>query len=208
MKAAAVIVAAGSGARFGGPKHTLRLGDVELWQRSVDAFGAAGIQKIVVVGDVPGGIPGGQRRRDSVALGLAALSAGTDWVLVHDAARPLITADLVERVLERCAVGDVDGVIPAIPVVDTIKRVAGESVVATVDRSELVSVQTPQAFRLSVLREAHAVDGVDATDDATMVERIGGTVVHVMGDEKNLKITVPEDLKVARAHLNTAADDD
>jgi 2-C-methyl-D-erythritol 4-phosphate cytidylyltransferase len=207
MKTAAVIVAAGSGTRFGGTKHDVLLDGIELWQRSVDVFDAVGIDEIVVVGDVPGGIPGGPRRRDSVALGLAALSSDADWVLVHDAARPLVTAELVERVLERCVVGDTDGVIPAIPLVDTVKRVDGESVIATVDRSLLVSVQTPQAFRLSVLRSAHLRDGSDATDDATMVERIGGTVVHVMGEVRNLKITVPEDLAVARSYANAEVDD-
>jgi 2-C-methyl-D-erythritol 4-phosphate cytidylyltransferase len=202
MRTAAVIVAGGSGTRFGRPKHKLLLGDVELWQRSVDAFRVADIDEVVVVGDVPGGVPGGARRRDSVARGLSAVSAQIDWVLVHDAARPLVSVDLIERVLERSAVGDVDGVIPAIPVADTIKQVDGELVLGTIDRSSLVSVQTPQAFRLSTLLDAHARDQLDATDDAGMVERVGGTVVHVMGDKMNLKITVPGDLTLARAHLS------
>jgi 2-C-methyl-D-erythritol 4-phosphate cytidylyltransferase len=207
MRAAAVIVAAGSGTRFGSLKHKLLLDDIELWQRSVDVFVAAEVSEIVVVGDVPGGIPGGPRRRDSVAHGIAALSGEIDWVLVHDAARPLITVELIERVLERSSVGDVDAVIPAISLVDTVKRVDGETVVTTVDRSNLVAVQTPQAFRLSVLRQAHEADDADATDDAAMVEGIGGTVVHVKGDAKNLKITVPEDLAVARAQLRVLVDD-
>ena len=197
-----MIVAGGSGTRFGRPKHTLLLGDVELWKWSVSAFRVAGIDEVVVVGDVPDGIPGGVRRRDSVASGLSAVSDEIDWVLVHDAARPLVTVDLIERVLERSSVGDVDGVIPAIPVADTIKQVDGELVLGTIDRSSLVSVQTPQAFRLSTLLDAHARDQLDATDDAAMVERIGGTVVHVMGDRMNLKITVPGDLTLARAHLS------
>jgi 2-C-methyl-D-erythritol 4-phosphate cytidylyltransferase len=207
MRVAAVVVAAGSGTRFGSPKHKLLLDDIELWQRSVDAFAAAGVTEIVVVGDVPGGIPGGPRRRDSVANGIAELSGDIDWVLVHDAARPLITVELIERLLERSSVGDVDAVIPAISLADTVKRVDGETVVTTVDRSNLVAVQTPQAFRLSVLRHAHEADDADATDDAAMVEGIGGTVVHVKGDAKNLKITVPEDLAVARAQLRMLVDD-
>ena len=206
MRTAAVIVAAGSGTRFGRPKHSALLADIELWQRSVDAFVVAGTDQIVVVGDVPGGLAGGPRRRDSVAIGLAAVVPDTEWVLVHDAARPLITAVLIARVMERSLVGDVDGVIPAIPVTDTIKRVDGESVLETVDRSTLVSVQTPQAFRLSVLREAHSADQTDATDDAAMVERQGGTVVQVMGDPMNFKITVPEDLVLASAYLRAATD--
>ena len=206
MRTAAVIVAAGSGTRFGRPKHSALLADIELWQRSVDAFVVAGTDQIVVVGDVPGGLAGGPRRRDSVAIGLAAVVPDTEWVLVHDAARPLITAELIARVRERSLAGDVDGVIPAIPVTDTIKRVDGESVLETVDRSTLVSVQTPQAFRLSVLREAHSADQTDATDDAAMVERQGGTVVQVMGDPMNFKITVPEDLVLASAYLRAATD--
>jgi 2-C-methyl-D-erythritol 4-phosphate cytidylyltransferase len=208
MKTAAVIVAAGSGTRFGGPKHNLLLDGVELWRRAADVFEAAGITNVVVVGDVPGGVPGGFRRRDSVQRGLDALPADVDCVLVHDAARPLVTVGLIERLVQRFAIGDVDGVIPAVPLVDTVKRVDGEAVVATVDRSALVSVQTPQAFRLSSLRSAHAVDDADATDDASMVERNGGTVVQVMGDAKNLKITLPDDLVVARAHMKSMADHD
>ncbi|MCL1593844.1 MAG: 2-C-methyl-D-erythritol 4-phosphate cytidylyltransferase [Actinomycetia bacterium] len=206
MRTAAVIVAAGSGTRFGRPKHNALLAGVELWQRSVDAFIAAGTDQIVVVGDVPGGLAGGPRRRDSVAIGLAAFAPDTEWVLIHDAARPLITAELIARVRERSLVGDVDGVIPAIPVTDTIKHVDGETVLTTVDRSTLVSVQTPQAFRLSVLREAHSADQLDATDDAAMVERQGGTVVQVMGDPMNFKITVPDDLVLATAYLRAVAD--
>ncbi len=171
-------------------------------------FTAAGISNVVVVGDVPGGIPGGSRRRDSVERGLDALPADVDCVLIHDAARPLVSVDLIQRLLDRMADGDVDGVIPALPLVDTVKRVDGETVIATVDRSALVSVQTPQAFRLSSLRNAHIADEADATDDASMVERNGGTVVQVMGDAKNLKITVPDDLVVARAHLSSVADHD
>ena len=206
MRSAAVIVAAGLGTRFGHPKHSLMVGDAELWQRSVDAFTLAGIDQIIVVGDVPGGLPGGLRRRDSVSIGLAAVAPDTGWVLIHDAARPLVTAELIARVVERSVVGDVDGVIPAIPMADTIKRVGGESVLETVDRSALVSVQTPQAFRLSVLRDAHGADQEDATDDAAMVERNGGTVVWVMGDPTNLKITVPQDLALANAHLRAVVD--
>jgi len=201
MIVSAVIVAAGSGIRFGQPKHKLLLDDTELWQRSVATFRDAGIDECIVVGDVPGGILGGPRRRDSVARGLGALPPETEWVMIHDAARPLVTTSVIERVLSRLRVGDVDGVIPAIPLADTIKRVEGESVVDTVERSGLVSVQTPQAFRLSVLREAHAADGFDATDDAAMVERHGGAVVHVMGDPMNLKITVPADLELAVAYV-------
>ncbi|RLE16112.1 MAG: 2-C-methyl-D-erythritol 4-phosphate cytidylyltransferase [Actinobacteria bacterium] len=196
-----IVVAGGSGTRFGGPKHRQMLDGVELWQRSVDAFDAAGIEHIVVVGDVPGGIPGGSRRRDSVACGLGAVPDIADWVLIHDAARPLVTPQLIERVLARASMGDVDGVIPAVPVTDTLKRVQDEAVLATVDRNGLSTVQTPQAFRVPVLRAAHDSDITDATDDAGLVERADGTVVAVMGDPMNIKITNPGDLEIARVYL-------
>jgi len=202
----AIIVAGGSGVRFGGQKHRLLLEGIELWQRSVDAFKAAGIDDIVVVGDVPGGVPGGTRRRDSVAAGLAEVPDDVDWVLIHDAARPLVTPRLINRVLARVSVGDVDGVIPAIPLADTLKRVQGEKVVATIDRETLAAVQTPQAFAVSILRAAHESDALDATDDAGLVERADGTVVTVMGDPRNLKITVPGDLEIARAYVQVADD--
>lgn len=200
----AIIVAGGSGVRFGGQKHALLLDGVELWRRSVDAFRTAGVDNIVVVGEVPGGVPGGARRRDSVAAGMAEVPEDVEWVLIHDAARPLVTPQLISRVLARALVGDVDGVIPAIPVADTLKRVQGKRVLETVDRETLVAVQTPQAFALPVLRAAHGSDSSDATDDAGLVERANGTVVTVMGDPMNLKITVPRDLEIARAYVMVA----
>jgi 2-C-methyl-D-erythritol 4-phosphate cytidylyltransferase len=205
MTTTAIIVAGGSGTRFGRPKHKQKLYGIELWQRSVDVFRSVGIQQIVVVGDVPGGVHGGPRRRDSVVNGLAVVPQGTEWVLVHDAARPLVTAELIERVLERVLADDVDGVIPAVPLSDTIKRIDGEFVEATVDRSNLVAVQTPQAFRFATLADAHERDHEDATDDAALVERAGGTVVHVPGDPMNIKITYPVDLDVASALLAARA---
>ncbi|MEN8041855.1 MAG: 2-C-methyl-D-erythritol 4-phosphate cytidylyltransferase [Actinomycetota bacterium] len=208
MNPAAIVVAAGTGTRFGGPKHQQVLAGTPLWKRSVNVFDASGIEEIVVVGDVPGGIPGGRRRQDSVAAGLDALSDRPDWVIVHDAARPLVTEGLVERVLSRAAEGDVDAVIPSVPMTDTVKRVDGEIIVGTVDRDTLVTVQTPQAFRLTALRSAHMASSVDATDDAALVELAGGTVVHVNGDPMNIKITYPQDLVVAEALLSREATDE
>jgi 2-C-methyl-D-erythritol 4-phosphate cytidylyltransferase len=165
----------------------------------VDTFETAGVSNVVVVGDVPGGVPGGTRRRDSVAAGLAALD-DVDWVFVHDAARPLATVRLVDSLLEAMASGHADGVIPVVPVVDTLKRVDQETVVETVDRSHLVAVQTPQLFSADVLRAAHLVDADEGvTDDAGLVERLGGTVKTVVGDPGNIKITHPSDLDLARA---------
>jgi 2-C-methyl-D-erythritol 4-phosphate cytidylyltransferase/2-C-methyl-D-erythritol 2,4-cyclodiphosphate synthase len=174
---------------------------VPLWKRAVDALVVGGARTVVVVGDVPGGIPGGLRRRDSVGAGLAALPAGATHVLIHDAARPMATASLVRAVVERLAAGDVDGVIPGLPVGDTLKRVDGERVVTTVSRQGVIAVQTPQGFVIEALRAAHAADHDEATDDAQLVERNGGSVVYVPGESTNLKITYPEDLAVAEAWL-------
>lgn len=197
-----VVVAAGRGERFGGPKAAVLLGGVPLWKRAAECLLAGGVGSVVVVGDVPGGIPGGRRRRDSVAVGLAALPGDATHVLVHDAARALATPALVRAVSARLAAGDADGVVPAIPVADTLKRVEGERVVATVPRSGLMAVQTPQGFLVAALRAAHAGDDDDdATDDAQLVERHGGTVVVVPGEPANLKITYPEDVVLAEALL-------
>ncbi|MEX1207805.1 MAG: 2-C-methyl-D-erythritol 4-phosphate cytidylyltransferase [Acidimicrobiia bacterium] len=195
-----IVVAAGSGERFGAPKGAVKLGGRPLWEWSRDALLAGDTASVVVVG--AGGLEGGLRRRDSVARGLAALPDGATHVLVHDAARPLARPSLVRRVIDRLAVGDADGVVPVIPVRDTIKRVEGESVVETVERSALVAVQTPQGFLLESLRAAHAADDIDASDDALLIERWGGTVVTVPGEESNLKITFAGDLSIAEALLS------
>lgn len=198
MKFSAIVVAAGSGTRFGGPKHDLMLAGMPVWRHAVELFQSVDIDEIVVVGDVEGGIPGGARRRDSVAAGISAVSSTTDWVLVHDAARPVASTTLVRRVIDAARTTDADGVIPAMMVTDTLKEVAGSTVVATVDRSRIASVQTPQAFRLSILRRAHEVDpDLDATDDAGLIEHIGGTVVTVPGEQSNIKITFEGDLAIA-----------
>jgi len=200
---AAIIVAAGSGNRFGRSKHDLLLAGKPLWQWSRDAFQEAGAIEVVVVGDVPGGVDGGARRRDSVRAGLDALTSHPPIVLVHDAARPLVTVDLIGEVVAEIVRSGVDGVIPAVPVTDTIKRVSGSRITETVDRRDLVAVQTPQGFRTDALLAAHSASPLDdATDDASMIERSGGIVVTVDGDRTNLKITFPGDLATAEAILS------
>jgi len=197
---AAIIVAAGSGTRFGRSKHDLVLGGKPLWRWSVETFEEAGASEIVVVGDVPGGVPGGNRRRDSVRAGLDALTSGSPIVLIHDAARPLVGIDLIEAVVAAIAGTGVEGAIPVIPVTDTIKRVEASRVGETVDRSALVAVQTPQGFITQALMDAHRkLPSADVTDDATLVERNGGIVVIVDGDRANIKITFPGDLAMAEA---------
>lgn len=208
MRFAAIIVAAGSGSRFGGPKHALTLGGLPVWKHSVRLFESAGAEEIVVVGDVTGGIPGGDRRRDSVEAGLLAIRSDAEWVLIHDAARPLATVSLVARVLDAAGAPGVDGVIPAIAVTDTLKEVSGAAVVGTVDRNKLRAVQTPQAFRTEALVAAHRDDpDADATDDAGLIERMGGTVVTVDGETTNMKITYEGDLAVAELLLRRLNDE-
>jgi 2-C-methyl-D-erythritol 4-phosphate cytidylyltransferase len=141
-------------------------------------------------------IVGGERRRDSVAAGLVALD-GYDWAVVHDGARPFLTECLIHAGLEAARV--TGAAIAAVPVRDTIKQVRGEAVIATLPRSELWAVQTPQVFRADLLRQALDSTDEDVTDEAALVERIGGTVRVYRGDERNLKITTPADLDLARA---------
>lgn len=219
--AVAVVVAAGSGSRLGAavPKALVELEGVALVRRAVDALTEAGICEIVVT--IPEGLAGefavalagadgrvasvvgGATRQDSVRLGLAALTAPADAiVLVHDAARSLVPADTVRGVVAAVRDG-ADCVIPVIPVVDSVRRVTGPGN-EVVDRADLRAVQTPQAARLRVLRDAHALverDGVDVTDDATVCEYAGLRVTLVPGHRDALKITEPIDLVLARAIL-------
>ncbi len=198
-----ILLAAGRGTRFGRRKHDLEFGGLPLWQHSYRAMESAGVDPIVVVGDLDGAVPGGERRRDSVAAGLAQIPAAAGFVLVHDAARPLVAIDLITRVIDRLGRGDAAGVVPVVPVRDTIKRVVDGIVVETIDRSSLAAVQTPQGFDLAILRRAHESSDGDATDDASMVEALGEKVAVVDGDVLNLKVTYPADLAVAKALRST-----
>jgi 2-C-methyl-D-erythritol 4-phosphate cytidylyltransferase len=139
-------------------------------------------------------VPGGATRAESVRVGLGEVADDALVVLVHDAARPLVEEPLLERLLAPLSEGW-DGVVPALPVSDTVKRVAGDRVVETIDRSELVAVQTPQAFRAEALRKAFAGEVAGATDCASLVERSGGRVRVVEGDRRLVKVTTPEDLR-------------
>ena len=144
-------------------------------------------------------VAGGTSRSASVRAGLHALPPDAVAVAVHDAARPLAPAEVWDRVLAAVADG-ADAAVPVVPVTDTVKQVGADGSARTLDRSRLVAVQTPQAFRTAVLRAAH--DGEpEATDDAGLVEAAGGQVVLVAGDPTNLKITAPTDLLVAAALL-------
>jgi 2-C-methyl-D-erythritol 4-phosphate cytidylyltransferase len=197
-----IVVAAGSGARFGGAKQFLTVGDERLVDIAVRTASRASDRVVIVLPagtdwdgpPVAAAIAGGVTRADSVRAGLEAVPGSVDVVVVHDAARPLATDALFTAVIDAVRDG-ADGAVPGLPVADTIKRVEGERVVETVPRDGLVAVQTPQAFRAGALRAAHR-DRADGTDDAALVERDGGKVVVVPGDPDNVKVTAPDDLEL------------
>ena len=195
-----IVVAGGRGDRFGGPKQFELLGGEPLWEWARRSLIEGGVGNVIVVGAVDGAVEPGVRRRDSVAAGLAEVPDGVEHVLVHDAARPLATPALVQRVLVRLRRGDVAGVIPANAVRDATKRVEGERIVAAVDRDDLVTVQTPQGFVAAILRKAHATVEGDAADDAELVAGLDEAVVYVEGEVTNVKVTVPADLRLVEAN--------
>lgn len=206
----AIIVAAGGGTRFGAPKQFARLGGATVLDRALATARRCCDEAIVVLNDgAPWSPPeavtttvGGATRSESVSAGLALVPCDADIVVVHDAARPLASPHLWLAVIAAVRAG-ADAAIPALPVADTLKRVKGDRVVATVERVDLVAVQTPQAFRATALRDAHATDTRCDTDDAASVERTGGSVVTVPGEVRNFKITVATDLELAAAILET-----
>jgi 2-C-methyl-D-erythritol 4-phosphate cytidylyltransferase len=202
-----IVVAAGSGARFGGLKQFTDLGGRLVVEWACDAASAASDGLVLVVPPdrvSRGSVPGGATRAESVRCGLAAIPTDAAIVVVHDAARPFAGAELFDAVIAAVRAG-ADGAVPAIKVADTIKEVDSDGVVvATPDRARLVAVQTPQAFRADVLRRAHA-GGAEGTDDAALVEAVGATVVTVPGDPANRKITEAEDLEWARQRIDSGA---
>jgi 2-C-methyl-D-erythritol 4-phosphate cytidylyltransferase len=212
-----IVVGGGSGRRFGRPKQYEALDHRRVIDVSRDVAAACsdGVVLVVPAADAEreGGVSGGATRSASVRAGLAAVPDAADVICVHDAARPLASADIYRRVIDAVLDG-ADAAIPAIAVNDTIKTVDRSvdatadvwgSVVDTHDRDRLVAVQTPQAFRADRLRAAHR-SGSDATDDAGLVEAAGGVVVVVRGDPINRKITEPDDLAWARGRLAAEAE--
>jgi 2-C-methyl-D-erythritol 4-phosphate cytidylyltransferase/2-C-methyl-D-erythritol 2,4-cyclodiphosphate synthase len=223
MSVGVVIVAAGKGERLGGttPKQFLDLGGKTMLQRTVASFDRhAEIDEIVVVlppdliavgPDRIGPtsrtcrvVGGGARRQDSVRQGLGALSSSVDIVLVHDAARPFVEADLITRVIDAARAHGT--VVPAIQARDTVKRLpAGESIVhETIAREEIWLAQTPQGFRRAIIEETARIstNGEVATDDVSLAERLGYPVTVVEGSARNVKVTTEQDLAAARALFN------
>lgn len=219
----AVIVAAGSASRMGGiDKVMANLGGEPMILRTVRAFqNCDAIISIVIVtredlirpisglcrdmGKVVAVVAGGSSRQESVHLGLNALPKGMKLAAVHDGARPLISWQVIDRVVR--AANTYGAAAPAIPVKDTIKVVSGGLVKETPDRSTLMAVQTPQVFDFDLLRGAlkkAEEDGAAVTDDCSAVERTGMKIKIVEGDERNLKVTTPMDLKIAELLLEEA----
>ncbi|MDI6894061.1 MAG: 2-C-methyl-D-erythritol 4-phosphate cytidylyltransferase [Bacillota bacterium] len=217
----AILAAAGQGERLGlGPKALVPLAGLPLLAWALQSLRGSGlVEEVAVVvppgaeeevghrvRDLPGEagavctvVPGGAHRQESVSRGLAALSPAVRWVVVHDVARPLATADLVVRVVE--AAREAGAALAAVPVVDTLKE-GGATVRRTVPREGMWQAQTPQAFRRDLLEEAHRrarVEGYLGTDDSVLVERLGHPVRLVSSSRDNLKVTVAEDLELAES---------
>ncbi|MBW9111362.1 2-C-methyl-D-erythritol 4-phosphate cytidylyltransferase [Microbacterium ureisolvens] len=218
-----IVVAAGSGTRLGAgaPKAFVGIDGRSILRHVLEGVFAAPLAQVVIVApagregdalsealatagdrrDLVSVVAGGDTRQGSVAAGLAALWADVEVVLVHDAARALTPAEVFERVIAAVD-GGAAGAIPVLPVIDTIKRVAGDEIVAAVDRAELAAAQTPQGFRRDVLDEAYDAAVADFTDDAALVADAGHAVAAVPGHPLAFKITTAADLDRAR-HLIT-----
>jgi len=223
----AIIVAGGDGRRMGGdlPKQFLPLGGRPLLDRTLSAIAASarvdgivlvlpptfpeeGKQSYRSVEKVLAVVDGGEQRQDSVRNALAAVPEDAEVILVHDAVRPFVSEELLERCVELAR--EHGAVVPVVPVRDTVKQWdRGERTLRTRDRSELMLAQTPQGFRAGILRDAvrkAQEEGRQGTDDASLVESAGYPVIPVPGEEANIKITIPEDLRMAEGLLRGPAD--
>ena len=221
MSVWAVLAAAGRGERLGSdrPKAFARLGGRPLLAESLERLESSEWIDAIVIAAPPdweepsilvaeeiaatkvsSAVTGGASRSESVRLALADVPEDAAVVLVHDAARPLLPEEVIERVLAPLSEGW-DGVVPALPLADTVKRVESDRVVETLARDDLVAVQTPQAFLADVLRRAVAGDVSEATDCASLVEASGGRVKWVEGDPSLLKVTDADDLVLVESWL-------
>ncbi len=225
MKTVAIVPAAGSGSRMNREvsKQYLTLSGKPVLVHTLEVLEACpGVDRLLVVvppqdlssvraevlapwnlRKVAAIVPGGRERQDSVRAGLDAVDRDADLVLIHDAVRPLIPVDLVERCI--CAAAEAGAATLGVPVKDTVKEVTPDGrIVRTCDRTVLWLTQTPQAFRRDIIERAHREafrDGFRGTDDTSLVERLGIAARMIPGDYRNIKITTPEDLVVAEALL-------
>jgi len=212
----AIIVAAGLGKRFGSPKSFAPLNGKMILDYCLETFNChPGIFEMVLVlretsekclfidrfEKLKAVASGGERRQDSVFSGFQQINpAQGDIVLIHDAARPLVKAELIDSIIKKAR--ETGAAIPVLPVSDTIKKINGDRVSQTIDRQALYHTQTPQGFSCEILNRAFEANGKDQgmyTDEAALVEQLGQDVFVVPGDPSNLKITFPEDLKIAEA---------
>jgi len=217
-KVAAIIVAAGGGRRFGQAKQFASLAGRPVVDWAIEAFARhPQIDEVVIVlpdesraeeiksrwSKVKAVVRGGKERQDSVYRGLEAVSPEITLVLVHDGVRPLVKTELISRVIEASL--EEGAAIPVLPMEDTVKMVEAGFITRTINREQLFRAQTPQGFRKRLLEEAFAQarkDGYYGSDEASLVERIGGRIKIVPGDRTNIKITWPEDIKMAEVWLN------
>lgn len=228
MSVLAIIPAAGSGVRMGGetPKQFLSLDGVPIFIHTVRKFARAGIIDGIYLGvrleDMERTrqalaearlakpvelMAGGNTRQETVERALATIPRDTEVVVVHDAVRPFVDLDLISRVVE--AARRDGAAIPGIPSVDTVKQVERQTILGTLPRERIVLAQTPQAFRYSLLCEAFAratQEGFQGTDESSLVERLGVNVTVLMGSDRNIKITKPSDLPLARLYLAQEAE--
>jgi 2-C-methyl-D-erythritol 4-phosphate cytidylyltransferase len=200
-----IVVAAGSGLRFGSAKQFESIGGKKIVDWAVDEAWkhSTGVVVVLPAGQAvgEGQVEGGSTRSESVRRGLVAVPEAATIICVHDAARPFASPTVFQRVIS-AVVDGADAAVPGVAVVDTIKQVNESNVVvATPRRETLRAVQTPQAFRAEALRRAHAAGG-EGTDDATLIEKMNGEVVVVEGEIVNRKITTREDLEWAVAHAH------
>lgn len=223
MSVVAIIPAAGMGLRMGGntPKQFLSLEGVPVFVHTLRKFACCDVVDEILLalrpedmdraqGDIEHEhlprpvrlVEGGVTRQETVARALAETGPEAEWIIVHDAVRPFVDRDMIQRLLEAAKT---DGAaILGIPSVDTVKQVERQRVLGTIPRERIVLAQTPQAFSAELIREAFAraqADGFSSTDEASLVERLGRPVTVIMGSDRNIKITKPSDLPLARLYI-------
>ncbi len=223
MKVLAIIPAAGAGIRMGGetPKQFLSIEGVPIVVHTLRKFNEADSIDEIYLGVRPEDMgraqaeiqreqyskpvrvfPGGATRQQTVSLGVQQAPSSTEIVVVHDAVRPFVTTELIHMSVE--AARKSGAAILGIPSVDTVKQVERQTILGTIPRERIVLAQTPQAFRFEILKDAcerAEADGYEGTDEASLVERLGGAVIVLMGSDRNIKITKPSDLPLARLFL-------